>query len=382
MIRQRLRVLHINLSTIGIQHYGILFARGLSEQDDIDTLTVLEKSVQQNKKLLSLSNGLNKKLIPCQRLQDRINICSTLQKIIADWKPDVIHDTAGSSFIYGATPLAFLSKDIPLAVTEHDPEPHTGMGKSSLSKFSRYVLRKKTTHIFVHGPQGKQILANHGVSSNRVSIIALGSYKSIFDFPRLREVKREENTILFFGELRPNKGFRLLLPIAERINAKYPNVKFIVAGPTKVARDLRKAGWEKELKTLLIKMRERPYFEIHDRYIDEDEVGIFFRRASLTLLPYLDATQSAIAMIAMPLGSVIIATRVGDLPYAIKQGETGLLTEPNVDSIVEGLSYALSNQEALKKISQKGKRWVEECCNWNHIARETILIYRKLVQSS
>jgi len=66
-----------------------------------------------------------------------------------------------------------------------------------------------------------------------------------------------------------------------------------------------------------------------DRFIPDDEVGLYFSAADLVVLPYRSATQSGIVPIAFAFERPVIATRVGGLSEAVRDGETGLLVEPN-----------------------------------------------------
>ena len=93
------------------------------------------------------------------------------------------------------------------------------------------------------------------------------------------------------------------------------------------------------------------------------------------VLPYLDATQSAIPMIAMPLGSVVLATAVGDLPFVVEEGVTGFLADSDVESIAHRLSTALSNPSSLEKVRRNAKIWVEQECDWNTVAGQVVAVY-------
>ena len=82
-------------------------------------------------------------------------------------------------------------------------------------------------------------------------------------------------------------------------------------------------------------------------------------------------------MLAMPFGRVVVATRVGDLPYAVQDGTTGLLTEARVDDIVETLIWTLSHPEELEKIRRNAKSWVETEASWEKIVDSVVGVYKK-----
>jgi|GEM_PF-1427337 len=374
----KLRILHVNLSSGGLGRYGALFANALSARDDIKVLNIINAGLINSKPLQRILDGVEIIEYPTHNLMQKTELPFVIKKIIRSWKPNIIHDTAGSGYAIGIIALSLAKGSTPLVVTEHDPEPHLGMGTSFHCRLARRLIRRYADHIFVHGPLGKDVLIKKGVEAGRITVIPHGRLDSLFECSHV-EVQREPYTILFFGALRPNKGVQFLIPIADSLYAKYPNVKFIVAGSPEVARELRKTGWLQELKKILAEIRKRPYFEVHDRFIPDEEVAFFFRRASITLLPYLDATQSGVAMIAMPFGSVVVATRVGDLPFAINDGVTGYLAEPTIESICDRLDYVLSHPNEVEEVRRKAQNFVATNCSWDKIMKQVVKIYREII---
>ena len=70
-----------------------------------------------------------------------------------------------------------------------------------------------------------------------------------------------------------------------------------------------------------------PGVELRDRRIADDEAEALFRSAAVLVLPYRDATQSALVAAAYAFGVPVIVTDVGALPeYVVRcdrPGETG-----------------------------------------------------------
>jgi glycosyltransferase involved in cell wall biosynthesis len=65
-----------------------------------------------------------------------------------------------------------------------------------------------------------------------------------------------------------------------------------------------------------------------DHYVPNEEVGIYFRAADVAVLPYRSASQSGIIQIAYAHGLPVVTTRVGGLPEAVAEGESGLMVPP------------------------------------------------------
>jgi glycosyltransferase involved in cell wall biosynthesis len=364
----------VNADSQGIGRYGALFARALSEDNDEDI------SVLNQKLIASLpANFLadfNFVEISSNTFFQKVQSLWKLWKMVDDFCIDIIHDTAGSTnplMLIGVFVIARI-RNVPLVVTEHDPQPHVGMGISLKSRVARFIVRRFAQHILVHGPVERQFLIDHGVNPARVTVIRHGELAPLFSLGA-NEVAREHRTILFFGAMRPNKGIHLLMPIADQICMRFPDARFLVAGSSHVSDEFGDE-WRVTLQRLLNEMRKKAYFEVHDRFIPDGEVAYFFKRAGFTLLPYLEATQSGVAMIAMPFGSVVVATAVGDLPYTIQDGVTGFLASPDVEDIVEKMVYALSHDEEVEKIRQRARDWVESECSWERVIGVAWSVYR------
>ena len=132
-------------------------------------------------------------------------------------------------------------------------------------------------------------------------------------------IPEKTRTLLFFGLIRPYKGLRHLIE-AMRIVSAEMECQLLVAGE--------------------FYEDKRPYFElveklgladrirIVDRYIPNEDVGLYFAAADVVVLPYETATQSGIVQIAFGLDKPVISTNVGGLPEAVDHGITGLLVEP------------------------------------------------------
>ena len=65
-----------------------------------------------------------------------------------------------------------------------------------------------------------------------------------------------------------------------------------------------------------------------DRYIPNEEVGLYFCASDLVVLPYLSATQSGIVKVAYHYNRPVIVTRVGGLPEAVPEGRCGYVVPP------------------------------------------------------
>ncbi|NJD68195.1 MAG: glycosyl transferase [Candidatus Methylomirabilota bacterium] len=125
--------------------------------------------------------------------------------------------------------------------------------------------------------------------------------------------------LLFFGLIRRYKGLAQLLT-AMPLVLKQADCTLLVVGEFYEGKD----DCLHLITTLGLASRVR----VIDRFVPDDEVSLYFSAADLVVLPYESATQSAIVPIAYAFERPVVATRVGGLPEAVREGETGLLVEP------------------------------------------------------
>lgn len=161
---------------------------------------------------------------------------------------------------------------------------------------------------------------------------------------------------LFFGFVRPYKGLMSLvdaLPIALR---SVGDLHVLVAGEFWQEAD----AYRRRAAELGVSARIR----FDDRYIPNEEVAAFFAAADVCVLPYREATQSAIVPQAFAAGVPVIATRVGGLPEAVADGESGLLVPPDDPAALAGALARFFGEPGLAERLRAGARAAGARFDW------------------
>jgi glycosyltransferase involved in cell wall biosynthesis len=173
--------------------------------------------------------------------------------------------------------------------------------------------------------------------------------------------------LLFFGFVREYKGLRYLLEAMPAIRAELAEVRLLIVG--EFWQD--KQSYQEQIKRLGIEQS----VTIVDQYVSNEEMPVYFAAADVAVLPYTHVTQSAVAQLAFGFGVPVITTRVGGLPEAIVEGETGLLVEPQD---ARGLAKAITHyfettgfEQRLRENIQRQpgrKGWEQLCCALERLA--------------
>jgi glycosyltransferase involved in cell wall biosynthesis len=256
-------------------------------------------------------------------------------KNISDLKPDLVYIHCGAAYPWAILGVQWAKyKKIPVLLSIHDPEPHPGSLWNTLASYLKIPTMLGATAIHLYSKCFIESVIRQGVTANRIYCIPHGSmaerfvrYKD-FDLPR-------ERVALFFGRLEPYKGLDLLLEAGLRLKG---DIKIIIAGPGNVPPDI-----SKQIQV------NSDIFELHNRYLSEHEVAQLFQRASVCVLPYKQATQSSLPLIAAAFGVPVVATAVGGFVEDVKVVNGILVAPQDPYALVEGIKNAIGRVPTYPK---------------------------------
>ena len=83
---------------------------------------------------------------------------------------------------------------------------------------------------------------------------------------------------------------------------------------------------------------------------------------------------------AMALGRPVVATAAGGVPGIVKDGETGLLVEPeDPEALAEGMSRLLSDREMAVRLANAAQALVEKDYGLEPMVRATEDVYLQVL---
>ena len=175
-----------------------------------------------------------------------------------------------------------------------------------------------SNHFITHSANDRETLLTI-VGEKDVSVAPLPNLE---EFSGSGDSSRSGRTILFFGKVRKYKGLDVLLAAMPKVLSEI-ECKLVVAGEFYDSID--------RYRQLIRKHRLEAHVEIDNRYVPNEEVPDIFNRADVLVLPYLSATQSGVASIALSNGLPVIASKTGGLSESVIENVNGLLF-PTADS--------------------------------------------------
>jgi len=271
--------------------------------------------------------------------------------VINDLQADVVHFT-GPHLWNTVLVKALVNKSVGVVHTLHDLDPHSGTRYGFLLRVWNQLILHWSKHILVHGEIYRERLLSQGFSPERVTFTPLlhlflgpGNLKPLS--AQLATSIQYQSWALFFGRLERYKGVDHLLTAGAMMkNADSGQTQVILAGQGDLS-----SFWVGPLP---------PNVEVRNRLIPDEEAIDLFRRCGFVVLPYIDASQSALVAAAYYFRKPVVVTRTGALPEYVEDDQTGRVVEPgHPASLARCLEDMLSDPIRLAQMGAAGRTWYD-----------------------
>jgi len=178
------------------------------------------------------------------------------------------------------------------------------------------------------------------ISGNRKIFRAELPPFDLYNLPDKEEIEIEKKNLgfnendkilLFFGYVRKYKGLDLLIKAMPKIISINPNAKLLIVGefyddPSVYLNFIKDLNLEK-------------YVKVINRFVKNEEVGLYYGLSDLVVLPYRSATQSAVLNVSYSFQKPVVTTKVGGFAEFVDDGETGFLVQPDSsEALAEGIN--------------------------------------------
>ncbi len=271
-------------------------------------------------------------------------------RTISDIDPDLVH-FAGPHIWNLSLMRKLKARGLPVMHTLHTVDPPWASRHGVRTRLWNQQVVRTADHILVHGQTFVRSLLDMGVPRERVTSTPLlhlfigGSWLGAL--PNLAASVEYQPWALFFGRLKPYKGVEYLISACAMLKTdkSFPG-RVIIAGFGDLSQ-----YWGGSLPARL---------EIHNHQINDEEAMDLFCRCGLVVLPYIDASQSALIAAAYYFRKPVIVTRTGALPEYVREGETGFIVEPDHPAaLARCLERVLGDPVKLERMGSSGRAWYE-----------------------
>jgi glycosyltransferase involved in cell wall biosynthesis len=176
--------------------------------------------------------------------------------------------------------------------------------------------------------------------------------------------------VVFLGRLETRKGIHELLEAMRSIQDRGVEASWVLAG------DGDAAGARREADSL----RHPELVEVPG-FLWSKEKDDLFSRGDVFVLPSFSEGLPVALLEAMSFGLACVASPVGGIPEVLIDGENGLFCTPgDVQSIEHALLSVLEDSALARRLGQRARQTVAECCSMDSIARQWSALYEELAE--
>jgi glycosyltransferase involved in cell wall biosynthesis len=259
-----------------------------------------------------------------------------------------------------------LPRSRPLVLTAHDVLPREPR-RGQLDAQRR--LYERVDAVVVHSEHGRaRLVGQLGVEPAKVRVIPHGAFDHLTKVtsppalplpPALAAV--DKPVVLFFGLLRPYKGIDVLLEAWREID----DAELWIVGMPR-------------MDIAALQASAPPSVRWVARFVPDQELAAYFRRADLVVLPYREIDQSGVLFTALAFGAPLLLSAVGGFPELAEQGAAALVAPGDAAALAQQLRRLLADRPARERLAAGARAAAGGRYSWDEIAREHLELYAAL----
>ncbi len=198
----------------------------------------------------------------------------------------------------------------------------------------------------------QQVKQQGMLNDRKTEVIYNGIATEDYQLPHAHRIRTElelpDNAVLIgcLGNIRPAKGYDLLIEVAAQLQADFPHVHFVIAGQGK-------SGLTEQLE----EQRKALGVESNVHFLGfQGDSAEFLSNLDIFLLPSTSEGFSISTIEAMAAGLPVIASRCGGPEEIIETEKTGLLVDVgSPEALAEGVKRLVAEPDFTAKIAEQGR---------------------------
>ncbi|MGH7519564.1 MAG: glycosyltransferase, partial [Gemmatimonadales bacterium] len=176
--------------------------------------------------------------------------------------------------------------------------------------------------------------------------------------------------LLSVSRLEPHKGIDTVLRALAQLTGSESDVRYAVAGAGEGRRELETLAAELRVADRVHLLGGVPDADLPALYNLADVYVGASRRTALSVEGFGIALAEAASA-----GRPVVAGRSGGIPEAVKNGETGLLVDPeSPEEVADSVRRLLRDRPLAQRLGEAGRRQIERYYNWDRVAADLAAI--------
>ncbi|MGE0569225.1 MAG: glycosyltransferase [Bacteroidia bacterium] len=196
------------------------------------------------------------------------------------------------------------------------------------------------------------------------------TYGKAIEMQEAREqlkLKKDDKIILFFGLIRHYKGLDVLLKAMNHPQIKKDKIKLLIAGEFYEDRE--------PYLNLIKKLDLGEHVILHDKFIPNEDVRLYFCASNLVAQTYRNATNSGVSMVSYYYDKPLLVTNVGGLAEIVPHGVCGYCVDFDPNKISESIiDYFSQNREKSMTEAVKKEKTKYE---WSTFINNLLALYNR-----
>jgi len=230
-----------------------------------------------------------------------------------------------------------------------------------LPKIDRFIVLSETV---------KRQLAEFGVAQTKISILPL----PLFDeFERPNPGNLDDHSILFAGWMIRSKGLHILIEAMPKVLALFPDANVLVVETG------AKAEHKAEFKRRIAELGLTEKFLFLGKK-NAEEIKVLLARASVVALPeQWGIAWPIFCTEAMAYGKPIAASRIGDIPWFIRDGENGrLFDHRSPNQLADCIISFFQDPGSALRMGKRAQDFILEVCDPSRITATLVSFYEEV----
>ena len=229
----------------------------------------------------------------------------------------------------------------------------------------------------------KQFVEQHGISPDKIQVIGSAVDLARFQpggngmkFRRETGFAPDTPIIVNIGMIRSDKGQKRLAKAAEIVLKERPDARLIIVGQGTGERlrerELREAIEKSGLRDKIIMLGYR-----------WDTPDILAAADIVVIASFCTEASPIVLREAFASGCAVVATRIGDVPEIIRDGENGLLVEPkSVETMAEAILRFLEDESLRSRCAANALAYAHQHFGFDQMMQKKVDVDLALIRKS
>ena len=290
-----------------------------------------------------------------------LSMLPKLATLMKQERPDVVHTHLDViKYSVAAAKLAGVKKCVH---TVHSLADREAEGRIQKIINGTYFRRNWSVPVALTPEVQASVSEFYGLPLNRIPVIYNGIDLSRC-VPKTTYEAGETVTILHVGRFDTPKNHAGLLEAFRLLRDAHPQCRLRLVGDGDLRADMESLAREKGIDDTVefCGMQSNVYPYLHE--------------ADIFTLPSIYEGNPMTIIEAMGTGLPIVASRVGGIPDMLSDGESGLLVEPEPQSICDGLTRVVEDKSLRQRLGETARKQ-SQTFSAEHMARDYIACYSK-----